>query len=270
MTSLHHESTNTALHHKRPQILVVEDEILVRMSVTAHLRHSGYGVVEAGMADEACQIILAGTPIDVLFTDIAMPGSMDGIALTRWVHHARPATKTIVGSAYDRLADAAYDLCHPDAVIRKPYDYEALLDELRRLAPADEADAVDSMPQSPEASAASEDPQASRPPLEFLKSEFRFSVRSRTVRIRALYKGTIVGIVFSRRLLEHFAQAKKLSQDEAFTTIVNNKVALQDAGARACERRRAQAKIITVDRSHLLPTDPQPQPLAWRQRRSSN
>lgn len=251
MPSPSHASTNAVSQQKRPQILVVEDEILVRMSVAAHLRHSGYAVVEARMADEACQIILAGEPIDILFTDIAMPGSMDGIALTRWVHHARPATRTIVGSAYDRLADAANDLCHPDAVIRKPYNYNVLLKELQRLAPADGSD-----PRAATAQAAKDDTQRQ---LEFLNSEFRFSVRSRTVLVRALYKGAIVSLVYSRKLLEHLAQAKKLSQGEAFLTVFNNRQALQDAGARACDHRRTQAKIISVDRSHLIADNPPPQ-----------
>ncbi|MEA2816833.1 MAG: hypothetical protein QOI93_4534, partial [Rhodospirillaceae bacterium] len=61
-----------------PTILVVEDEILVRTVIAAYLRDCGFDVVEAGNADEAVRVLEAGIRIDIVFSDVNMPGSLDG------------------------------------------------------------------------------------------------------------------------------------------------------------------------------------------------
>jgi two-component system, response regulator PdtaR len=80
-----------------PVILVVEDEVLVRAAAADHLRRAGYAVLEASNADEALRL-LQKMSIDVLFSDIAMPGSMDGLGLIGWLRSHRPHVKTIVTS----------------------------------------------------------------------------------------------------------------------------------------------------------------------------
>jgi CheY-like chemotaxis protein len=68
----------------RPKtVLVVEDEILVRMAVSESLRDAGYRVLEAATGEEAVSLLASFPDIAVLFTDIQMPGALNGAALTR-------------------------------------------------------------------------------------------------------------------------------------------------------------------------------------------
>jgi two-component system, response regulator PdtaR len=115
------------------RVLLVEDQVMVRMSVSAHLRQCGYSVIETSTADEACQVLVAGVTADVLFTDICLPGSMDGIALARYTHFMLPQAKIVLGTAFDSLALGAADLCHHDALLTKPYAYDRIASTIARL-----------------------------------------------------------------------------------------------------------------------------------------
>jgi two-component system, response regulator PdtaR len=84
----------------RPLVLVVEDEVLIRMAVAAALRNVGLHALEARDADEALTIIHAGIIPDVLFTDVRMPGSMDGLKLAALLESMFPDMHIIVSSAY--------------------------------------------------------------------------------------------------------------------------------------------------------------------------
>src|SRR4051812_965056 len=64
---------------KRPVVLIVEDEFLLRMDAAEMVRAAGFEVVEAANADQAIEILEARPDITVMFTDIQMPGSMDGL-----------------------------------------------------------------------------------------------------------------------------------------------------------------------------------------------
>src|ERR1700739_2213021 len=63
------------------RVLLVEDELFVRMEIAATLRHAGFQVIEAACADAALEFIESGEPIDLVFTDIQTPGILDGLAL---------------------------------------------------------------------------------------------------------------------------------------------------------------------------------------------
>ena len=81
---------------KRPVVLIVEDEFLLRMDAVDMIAAAGFEVVEAGDADEAIDILESRRDITVVFTDIQMPGSMDGLKLARAVRGVAraPATRT--------------------------------------------------------------------------------------------------------------------------------------------------------------------------------
>src|SRR5678816_931520 len=64
-----------------PLVLVVEDEFVVRMNAVSLLEEAGFGVLEAGSADEAIALLESRRDIRIVFTDINMPGSMDGLRL---------------------------------------------------------------------------------------------------------------------------------------------------------------------------------------------
>jgi CheY-like chemotaxis protein len=85
-----------------PVVMVVEDEFLIRIMITDELRTAGYKVVECGSADEAIDVLRSGASIGVMFTDIRMPGSMDGASLAQAVHREFPALKVITTSAQKR------------------------------------------------------------------------------------------------------------------------------------------------------------------------
>lgn len=83
---------------KRPVVLVVEDDFLLRMDAVDMVRAAGFEAVEAGNADEAISILEARPNIHVVFTDIQMPGSMDGLKLAKFVRDRWPPIKIVATS----------------------------------------------------------------------------------------------------------------------------------------------------------------------------
>lgn len=88
---------------KRPIVLIVEDEMLLRMNGAEIIGNSGFDVVEARNADEAIEILEARSDIHVVFTDIQMPGSMDGLKLARFVRRRWPPIKIVATSGFVRV-----------------------------------------------------------------------------------------------------------------------------------------------------------------------
>jgi two-component system, response regulator PdtaR len=78
----------------RPVVLIVEDESLLRINGAEMIADVGYDVVEAGNADEAIAILEARADIHIVFTDIQMPGSMDGLKLARFVRDCSSPSPT--------------------------------------------------------------------------------------------------------------------------------------------------------------------------------
>jgi CheY-like chemotaxis protein len=115
-------------------ILVVEDEVLIRLVIAEYLRDCGYRVIEAVHADEALLVLRKSEcAIDVVFTDIEMPGSMDGFALAQWVRSNRPGIDVVLAGSVNRAVQAASDLCDQQDHVPKPYDPQSVHDRIRRL-----------------------------------------------------------------------------------------------------------------------------------------
>jgi CheY-like chemotaxis protein len=115
-------------------ILVVDDEILIRLVIAEYLRDCGYKVIEAAHADEALLVLgQSERSIDVVFTDVEMPGSMDGFALARWVRAKRPDVDVILAGSIHRSVQAASDLCDQQDHVPKPYDPSSVRDRIYRL-----------------------------------------------------------------------------------------------------------------------------------------
>lgn len=89
------------------RILMIEDEALLRMLIADELRSAGYEVIEAGSADEAEALINHEERIDHIFTDVQMPGRLDGITLARAIHECRPELPLIITSGNYGPDDAA-------------------------------------------------------------------------------------------------------------------------------------------------------------------
>jgi len=115
-------------------VLVVEDEVLIRMVISAYLRDCGYRVIEAANADEAILVLQQEElAIDVVFTDTEMPGSMDGFGLSQWIRANRQGLEVILVGSPARAANAAGELCESGPTLSKPYEPQAVLDHIKRL-----------------------------------------------------------------------------------------------------------------------------------------
>ena len=112
-------------------VLIVEDEPLVRMDVFDQLEDEGYRVFEAATADQAIAILEAEPSIRLLFTDIDMPGSMDGLKLAAAVHDRWPPVKIVVTSGHRRV-DVA-DLPDGSVFFSKPYRHKAVVASFHEL-----------------------------------------------------------------------------------------------------------------------------------------
>lgn len=115
-----------------PLVLIVEDEPLVRMIAVEAITDAGFGVVEAATAQEALDILADRGDVGVVFTDVNMPGALDGLALARLVHEQWPDIKLVVTSARP-LADQTPD---DDHFLAKPYTLDVLAQTVRDVATA--------------------------------------------------------------------------------------------------------------------------------------
>jgi DNA-binding NtrC family response regulator len=114
-------------------ILVVEDDVLVRMPIAQYLRDCGYKVIEASNADEAMQIQMhKRTLVDVVFSDVDMPGAVDGFGLAKWVREHRPGLDVLLAGTVPRAVESAKDLCERGSV-PKPYEARLVHNHIRRL-----------------------------------------------------------------------------------------------------------------------------------------
>jgi CheY-like chemotaxis protein len=119
---------------KRPVVLIVEDEILLRMNAAEMIGDSGFDVVEAPNAHEAIKILEARPDIHAVFTDIQMPGSMDGLRLARFVRRRWPPIQIVATSGFVKVG--ADDLPAGSRFLPKPYRSEQIVATLRELIPA--------------------------------------------------------------------------------------------------------------------------------------
>jgi CheY-like chemotaxis protein len=126
-----HSPTETG--DERTVVLVVEDEVLIRMVVAEYLRDCGYVVVEAGSAHEALALFKADVEVDVVFSDIQMPGPMDGFGLAQWVRQNRPGVEVILTSGAASAADRAADLCEEGPLLQKPYESDEVDRRIKQL-----------------------------------------------------------------------------------------------------------------------------------------
>ena len=112
---------------------MVEDEVLLRLAISEYLRDCGYKVIEAASADEAMLVLTKSElEVDVLFSDIELPGGMDGFALAQWTRANRPGLEVILTGTVPRAVNAAADLCE-DGPVPKPYEPAVVHDRIRRL-----------------------------------------------------------------------------------------------------------------------------------------
>ncbi|MBB4147071.1 response regulator [Sphingobium scionense] len=101
------------------QILIVEDEFLIRMLAADVAMDQGYGVLEAGSSEEAVAILERDPNIDLVFTDIDMPGACDGLALARLIKRSWPAIRVVVTSG--KVIPPDSEIAEDIVFVPKPY-----------------------------------------------------------------------------------------------------------------------------------------------------
>lgn len=112
-----------------PTVLVVEDDPLVRMVAVTQLQDRGFAVLEAPSGDEARVLVKQNRQIAIVFSDVQMPGTMDGIALARWLASECPAIKVLLTSGRAMLPTRTSAW----RFLPKPYSVDELDRQLRRL-----------------------------------------------------------------------------------------------------------------------------------------
>jgi DNA-binding NtrC family response regulator len=119
--------------HFQETILLVEDEVLVRVPIAQYLRDCGYRVIEAVNAEEAMTVLShKETVVDVVFSDIEMPGAVDGFGLAKWIREHRPGLDVLLAGTINRTVENAKQLCAQGSV-PKPYDAEIVHNHIKRL-----------------------------------------------------------------------------------------------------------------------------------------
>ena len=114
-------------------ILVVDDEILVRIAITEFLRDCGYSVIEAANAAQAIKVLSSDVQVDILLTDVEMPGEMNGFGLARWTREHRPAIHILLTSGNPAKALEARDLCLEEHFVGKPAPLDYLRHRIARV-----------------------------------------------------------------------------------------------------------------------------------------
>src|SRR6202048_62429 len=114
--------------------ILVLDDVLVRRPVVQFLRDCGYRVVEAASTDEAI-VILQNTniPVDVVMSEIDIPGSMNCFGFAQWARSVRPEMKILLAATPERTVRNAAELCEVGPTLKRPYGHKLVLDRIKRL-----------------------------------------------------------------------------------------------------------------------------------------
>jgi DNA-binding NtrC family response regulator len=118
--------------NQRTTVLVVEDEALVRMGIVDELQDAGFEVFEAANATDAIDILIANARISVMFTDIDMPGGVDGFKLAASVRDRWLPITIIITSGH--RAVAVHDLPVRARFMPKPHNPDTVVRSIREMA----------------------------------------------------------------------------------------------------------------------------------------
>src|SRR5271163_567119 len=115
------------------KVLVVDDDEIVRATLTGVLEQSGFGVTSAANVPEALKHISGPETYDVLLSDLHMPGAGDGLTVVSAMRHANPSAVTLLWSAFPQMEAAAQAIVlQADEILSKPMDLTLLLDVIKQ------------------------------------------------------------------------------------------------------------------------------------------
>ncbi|WP_206239809.1 response regulator [Novosphingobium terrae] len=112
-------------------VLVVEDEPMIRMNGVDLLEDQGYQVLEAASADEAITLLEQAPDVRLLFSDIDMPGSMNGVELAELVHRRWPGIRLLLTSGQRQVSGE--DMPEDGRFLAKPYSQGDVIDQVKDL-----------------------------------------------------------------------------------------------------------------------------------------
>jgi CheY-like chemotaxis protein len=119
-------------HSQRQTVLVVDDSADVAEVTSSLFEDLGYETIYQDSAEAALKLLEAGTKIDLVFSDIVMPGTIDGVGLAREIRSRYPDLPVVLTTGYSDAAEAAPSTLR---ILRKPFDTEALRDFIHDIAP---------------------------------------------------------------------------------------------------------------------------------------
>jgi len=115
----------------RSAVLVVEDEALIRMAIVSELEDAGFEVFEADNVAAAILVLLAHSHIEVMFTDVDMPGGLDGLYLAAAVRDRWPPIKIIVTSGHHHIDMLTLPV--EGSFVRKPYNATNVVESIQQM-----------------------------------------------------------------------------------------------------------------------------------------
>jgi DNA-binding response OmpR family regulator len=115
-----------------PVVMVLEPDVLVRMTIAEVLRDCGYKVIEGIVADDLWTLLEAGSRLDVVFTEVRLRGAADGFALARRLRQDHPEIDVIPTSGIDSAAEKSRDLCD-EGPVKKPYRTQDVVARIQLL-----------------------------------------------------------------------------------------------------------------------------------------
>jgi two-component system, response regulator PdtaR len=116
---------------RKPVVLVVEDEPIIRMGALDFVSAAGFEALEASSADEAIRILEARSDIHLVFTDVGMPGTMDGVKLAQYIAGRWPPVKLVVASG--NVVVEQSQLPAGAKFFRKPYRHSVIVEALMEM-----------------------------------------------------------------------------------------------------------------------------------------
>jgi CheY-like chemotaxis protein len=119
---------------RKAVVLIVDDEYLMRGVLKEILEDCGFHVIAAASGAEAIWYLSKLETVDLVFSDIKMPG-IDGFEVARWVHQHKPDIPVILASGYAGKTNMAQDLCGAQ-FIRKPFGFDEIVDQIRETVSA--------------------------------------------------------------------------------------------------------------------------------------
>lgn len=117
--------------NRKAVILIVEDSAIIRMGAVDLVVHAGYEALEASNAEGAIRLLEARTDIVLVFTDVGMPGTMDGVKLAHYIRNRWPPVKLIVASGRSIIEQSR--LPEGSQFVPKPYNDSTIIEQIRRM-----------------------------------------------------------------------------------------------------------------------------------------